>query len=157
MEQKHHSVKEMWRNYLISIGEDIIHTDKNYISWHFCDNEKDANDLAQLVKQNVKRATTGLHYSYEIDGEELPKVGDLNIITDWHGMAQCIVETTKVTILPFNKVTEELAQIEGEGDQSLKYWQEAHRSAFSRRLKEYDMEFREDTLVVFEEFEIVYK
>lgn len=157
MLQEHKSVKEMWEKYLITIDEDSVNTKKKYISWHFCDNEKDANELSELVKQEIKRATTSLYYLYEIDGDTLPKADDLNIITDWYGQAQCIIKTKKVTIVPFKEVTEEFANIEGEGDKSLKYWQEVHINAFNRRLKNYNNKFNEDMLVVCEEFEAVYK
>jgi len=50
-----------------------------------------------------------------------------------------------------------MAEIEGEGDKSLKYWRRAHISFFSRELEEYNMKFTEDMPVVFEEFEVVYK
>ena len=157
MAQEHKSVKEMWENFLMSIGPNILNTKKEYSSWHFCDNEEDANNLAQLVKQGVKRATTGLYYFYEVEGEALPKLGDLSIIIDWQGKAQCIIETKKVSLLPFKEVTEEFAEIEGEGDKSLKYWREMHINAFNRQLKEHEKEFGEDMLVVCEEFEAVYK
>jgi len=157
MEQEHKSIKEMWGNYLISTGDDISNTDKDYTSGHFCDNEKDANNLAELVKCGVKRATTGLYYSYEVEGEMLPKIGDFSIIANWKGLAQCIIKTKKVNLLPFSEVTEEFAKIEGEGDKSLKYWREVHTNAFNRRLKEHKKKFREDMVVVCEEFEIVYK
>ncbi|WP_282432803.1 hypothetical protein [Desulfosporosinus sp. FKB] len=35
MADEHISIKEMWVNYLISIGEEIVGTNKNYTSWHF--------------------------------------------------------------------------------------------------------------------------
>lgn len=157
MTQERKCVKEMWENYLISIGDNIVDTNKKYISWHFCDNEEDANNLAELVKQGIKRATTSLYYLYEIEGDTLPEDGDLSIITDWYGQAQCIIETKKVTIVPFKEVTEEFANIEGEGDKSLKYWQEVHISAFNRHLKAFNKKFSEDMLVVCVEFETVYK
>jgi uncharacterized protein YhfF len=153
---EHKSVREMWINYLKSIGEDITETDKRYNSWHFCDNEMDANELAELTKQGVKRATTGLYYSYTAEGEAVPETGDLNIITDWDGEAQCIIETEKVDILPFKEVTEEFADTEGEGDKSLRYWREAHIKAFTRELKECNREFNENMLVVCETFKVVY-
>lgn len=156
MLQEHKSVKEMWESYLISIGDNIADTNKKYISWHFCDNEKDANDLAELVKQGVKRATTSLYDLYEIEGDALPEEGDLDIITDWHGQAQCIIETKKVTIVPFKEVTEAFAHTEGEGDKTLKYWKEVHINAFSRELESFDKKFSEDMLVVCVEFEMVY-
>ncbi|MCT4595762.1 MAG: ASCH domain-containing protein [Anaeromicrobium sp.] len=157
MIKEHNSVEEMWKGYLKSIGEHIENTDKSYISWYFCDNEKSANELAQLVKDKVKRATTSLYYWYEVENEPLPKEGDLNVITNWDGIAECIIQTKKVTIVPFDEVTEEFAKTEGEGDKSLKYWREAHIDAFTRGLKEQGKEFSEDMLVVCEEFELVYK
>ena len=157
MTQEHQSVKEMWKNYSMSTGDNIINTNKNYTSWYFCDNEESANNLAELVKQGVKRATTALYYSYKVEGETLPQVGDFNIITDWHGIAQCIIETKIVTILPFKDVTEEFSKIEGEGDKSLKYWKEVHINFFIRELLEHKNTFEEDMLVVCQEFEAVYK
>ncbi|QZY56480.1 ASCH domain-containing protein [Crassaminicella profunda] len=157
MEQEHKSVQKMWGNYLMSIGENIRNTNKNYTSWYFCDNEKSANNLAKLVKQGTKRATTGLYYFYEVDGEILPKEGVFSIITDWDGIAQCIIQTKKVTVLPFKEVTEEFVKTEGEGDKSLKYWRKVHKDFFTRELKEQEIEFSEDMLVVCEEFEVAYK
>ncbi len=121
MEQEHISVKKMWEDYLTSIGESIISTNKNYASWYFCDNEKSANNLAKLVREGIKRGTSSLHHLYEVDNEELPMADDYSVITDWNGIAQCIIKTEKVTILPFKDVNEEHAKKEGEGDKSLKY------------------------------------
>ena len=157
MTQEHQSVKEMWKNYVMSTGDYIINTNKNYTSWYFCDNEESANNLAELVKQGVKRATAGLYYSYQVEGEALPQVGDFNIITDWRGIAQCIIATKIVTILPFKNVTEEFARIEGEGDKSLKYWKEVHNDFFIRELLEHKIKFEENMLIVCQEFETVYK
>lgn len=151
------SVKKMWEDYLSSIGESLTNTKKRYISSYFCDNEKSANDLAKLVTNGIKRGTTSLYDLYKIDNEEIPRVNDYDIITDWNGIAQCIIRTKKVTILPFKDVDEELAKIEGEGDKSLKYWQNVHIYFFSKELKELGMEFNPDMKVVFEEFEVIFK
>lgn len=157
MEQEHKSVKKMWEDYLKSIGEDGKSTEKNYDSWYFCDNEKDANELAELVKQGVKRGTSSLHYLCELEGEKLSQAGDLSVITNFQGIAQCIIQTKKVTVLPFKDVTEEYAIIEGEGDKSLKYWRDVHIDVFSRELKDIKKKFSEDMLIEFEEFVLVYK
>ncbi|MCY6960240.1 ASCH domain-containing protein [Clostridium brassicae] len=157
MKKEHKSVQEMWKNYLMSIGEDNGNINKNYTSWYFCDNEKSANDLAKLVREGIKRGTTSLYYWYELENEELPIEDEYSIITDWNGIAQCIIRTKKVSVLPFKDVNEEFAQIEGEGDKSLKYWRETHIDFFTKELKEQGIEFYEDMLVVFEEFEMVYK
>lgn len=92
-----------------------------------------------------------------MENEELPKVGSYSIITNWDGIAECIIKTKKVTVLPFNEVDEELAEIEGEGDKTLEYWQKVHIDFFTAELRELGMQFASDSLVVFEEFEVIYK
>ncbi len=157
MQKKHESVQVMFKNYLNRIAKATESDDKEYTSWHFSNNEESANSLAKLVKDGVKRGTTSLHYWYESEDEELPKKGDLSIITDWNGIAQCIIDIKKVTILPFKEVTEEFAKIEGEGDKSLEYWRRVHIDFFAKELSEIGKEFIEDMLVVLEEFEVVYR
>lgn len=157
MESNNRSVETMWENYLKSIGESLDNTDKKYDSWCFCDNEKSANELAILVKQGIKRATTSLNYWYEIKGEKAPKVGDINIIENWDNIAQCIVQTKKISIMPFNKVSEEFANTEGEGDKSLEYWRKVHIEFFSKELEVENLEFKENMAVVCEEFELIYE
>ncbi len=153
---EHESIKQIWENYLASIGENLNNTYKKYTAWHFCDNEQDANELAELVVSGVKRATASLYLSYGNE-EELPKEGDFSIVTDWNGEAQCIIKTTNIAIVPYKDVTEEFAATEGEGDKSLEYWKNAHWSYFSREMKEIGKEPTEDMLVVCEKFEVVFK
>lgn len=157
MKDEHSSVKAMWNDYLSSIGEDAGRTGKTYTSWYFCDNEKDANELAGLVREGIKRGTTSLYDLYKKDGDELPLPDSYSVITDWSGIAKCIIRTKKVTILAFHDADKELAETEGEGDKSLNYWRQAHLHAFTRELKDYDMVFSENMLIVFEEFEVVYR
>jgi len=157
MGKQHESVNQMWNSYLLSIGCDSGSADKKYTSWYFSNVEQNANDLARLVKQGTKRATTSLYYWYQVEEEPVPKVGDLSIVTDWQGVAQCIVETKKVTIIPFIDVTEDFVKAEGEGDKSLAYWRAVHLEFFTRELEEQGKEFRDDMPVVCEEFEVVYQ
>lgn len=154
---KDKSVKDMWEKYLISIGENIINTNKKYTAWYFCADEESANNLADLTREGIKRGTTSLYDLYKLENEELPEVGEYAIITDWDGVAKCLIRNKKVTILPFKDVGKELAAIEGEGDKSLNYWRKVHIDFFTRELKNLEMEFTEDRIVVFEEFEVVYK
>lgn len=127
-----------------------------YSAWYFCDNEQDANELAELVYDGIKRATASLYMLYNNE-DELPKVGDLSVIINWDGVAKCIIKTINIDIVPFKDVTEEFAATEGEGDKSLAYWKRAHWSYFSREMKELGKEPNEDMLVICEKFEVVYK
>nr|WP_300301623.1 ASCH domain-containing protein [Anaerosolibacter sp.] len=151
------SVETMWEGYLNSLNEGPCSTEKTYKSWHFCDNEEDANELAELVLKGIKRATASLYLGYEYENEKVPEAGDHSIITDWNGMAQCIIRTKEVTIMPYKEVSEEFAATEGEGDGSLEYWRNAHWSYFSREMEAIGKDPTEDMLVVCEEFEVVYK
>jgi uncharacterized protein YhfF len=151
------TVKEMWKKYLSSMGEDIKVTAKTYESWHFCNHEKDANELAELVKKGIKKATASLRCLYEIENEPIPKVGDYVIITNWKGIAQGIIQITNIHIIPFKGVSEEFAAQEGEGDKTLSFWRKVHRKFFTLELKAYNKKFSEDMLVICEEFEVVYQ
>ena len=150
------SAKTMWEDYLKSLTGEERNTVK-YEAWHFCDNKRDANELAELVRSGVKRATASLYESYEFEGEPVPKAGDHSIILDWSGIAQCIIRTTKVTVVPYGEVSEEFARTEGEGDKSLTYWRHAHWEYFSREMKELGKIPSDEMLVVCEEFEVVHK
>ena len=154
---EHESIKTMWENYLTSIGEDINLSVKTYCSWHFCDNENDANELAELVIGGVKKATASLYLSYEFENDELPKVGDYSIITNWDGVAQCIIKTTNIDIVPYKDVTQEFAATEGEGDRTLEHWRNSHWHFFSREMLENNHEPNENMLVICEKFNLVFK
>ena len=151
------SVKKMWQAYLQVIGEEQETTEKTYTAWYFCDNEKDANELAALVKAGRKRATAGAVWTYEHEQESLPKIGDYTVITNWQGAAQCIICVTSVNIIPFNEVTAEFARTEDEGDGSLAYWRKVHWDFFSRELASIGKQPDETMPVVCEEFKVVYQ
>ena len=155
MVREHKTVKELWERYLSTIGENIKNTGKTYESWYFCNNKKDADELAELVKKGIKKATTSLHCLYEIENEPIPQVGDYVIITNWKGIAQCLIQITNIDITPFKDITEEFAAKEGEGDKTLSFWRKVHRKFFTLELKEYNKNFTEDMLVVCEEFEVL--
>ncbi|MEG0774701.1 ASCH domain-containing protein [Clostridium sp.] len=149
--------KEFWMKYLESIGEDLNTTNKTAIAWYFCDNQESAVKLAELVKAGTKKATASLYYWYNLAKEPLPKEGEYSVITDYTGEPQCIIKTTKITIVPFKEVTEDFARAEGEGDKSLEQWKEIHVRYFSKELKEIGKEFSKDMEVLCEEFELIYK
>jgi uncharacterized protein YhfF len=146
------NVKEMWASF--NSGLNRI---DSYTSWHFCDNEKDANELLELVLEGRKRGTASVYELYEKENEKLPEVGDYSVITNWLGEPRCIIKTTNVNILSFSRVSEGFAYKEGEGDRGLKHWKKVHWEVFGRSMDEHGLKVQESTLVVCEEFELVYK
>ncbi|MFV8045035.1 ASCH domain-containing protein [Streptococcus hyovaginalis] len=114
------------------------------------------DELADLVARRIKTATSSAYELYDLEGEEIPQAGGYDIILDSQDNAVCIIKTTKVYVTPFSQVSEEHAWREGEGDRSLSYWRQVHEELFTIWLKEAGLPFSEETLVVCEEFELVY-
>lgn len=121
--------EEMWMNYIIKHP-----SNKTYEAWHFANDEKNANELAEFVVNGEKTSTASGLCFYKIENEEVPKIGSFNIILDWDNNTKCITKTTKVYTVPFNGVTKEHAFKEGEGDKSLFYWKEVHGKFFKQCL-----------------------
>ena len=126
-----------------------------FTAWHFCDNQADADELAELVLDGPQAATAGALWSYEAEDEPLPQAGDFSVITDWSGAARCVIRTTSVEVVAFDEVGEEFAAAEGEGDGSLAFWRDAHWAAFSRELEGTGRSPQPDMPVVCERFEVV--
>ena len=126
-------------------------------AWHFCDNEKDANECADLTLEGIKRATTSSLAFFEHSKIPVPAKGDLDVITNWQGEAVCIIQTQSVSLVPFNQVTSEYAEIEGEGDKSLEYWKRVHWAYYQRELSSFGMSPTDDMLVVCQIFKVVFK
>ena len=141
--------KKMWLAYKKinpKIGDEID-------AWAF---GVSADDLANLVVHGEKTATASAYELYKLENEPLPQVGSFDVILDSQDRAVCIVEITKVSVLPFNQVSADHAFKEGEGDKSLAYWQQVHQAFFTECLAEAGLEFSQESGVVLEEFHKVY-
>ncbi len=153
---EHPSVREMLRAWLDSADGDAA-ASRGFQAWFFCDNRDDAGALADLVVRGEKRATASAFEVYEAEGSRVPEPGDLSIVTDFDGVARCIIRTTRVDVVPFGEVTGEFAATEGEGDCSLAFWRRVHEEFFTRELAEIGRSFSERTPVVCERFEVVFR
>ena len=92
-----------------------------------------------------------------MENSPLPPVGGLNIILDANDNAICITETTKVYVCRFNEVSEEYAFLEAEGDRSLEYWKNVHKTFFTDVMHENDKSFDDEMFVVCKEFIVIHK
>ncbi len=117
----------------------------------------DPDGLARLVLEGKKRATSSAFPLYALEGEPLPRAGDCSVLLDGAGRALCVLRTTRVRVLPFCRVPAEHAALEGEGDLSPETWREIHRKFFTEEMAAAGLAFQEDTEVVCEEFEVLYR
>ncbi len=123
-----------------------------YEAWPF---GEAPDKLADLVVQGIKTATCSAYDLYSMNNERLPQAGDHSVILNSNGEAVCIIKTLKVYVTEFNKVSEEHAFKEGEGDRSLEYWRKVHESFLTNELASINKTFDGNTKVVCEEFEVV--
>ena len=152
-ERARRSVERMWAAFAVAAAVDPA---TPFSVWHFGDDEALADSLAELVRSGPKRATAGSVWSYELEREPVPKVGEFSVVTDWAGRARCVVRTTSVEIVPFEAVTAEHAAAEGEGDRSLEYWRTSHWAYYTRELRQAGREPSPDMPIVCERFELVF-
>lgn len=118
--------------------------------------DKSIAELNALVLCGVKKATCSSLISYEMDMLNVPKINDYYVVTDQNDQAVCIIKDVNVSIMAFKQMYWELAQKEGE-DSCMEDWRENHREFFLEEAEELGYDFDDNTLIVFEEFEVVYK
>lgn len=124
-----------------------------YEAWAF---GADADTLSELVVQGIKTATSSAYDLYEVEMEPLPVAGEYSVILDGKKQPKCVIQTTKVYVVPFHEISELHAYKEGEGDRSLAYWRNVHEAFFRDCLEKAGISFSETMKVVCEEFKVVY-
>jgi histidinol-phosphate aminotransferase len=151
-------ITTFWKAYLDSLpSEQRPAEDPRPESWGFGHLPEHADELGALVLQGIKTATCSLLWSYEFEGESLPQVGELSIITNGAGEPICLIETTQIDIIPFDQVGAQHAFEEGEGDRSLAYWREVHWRVFTPECRASGREPSETMPLVCERFRMLYK
>ena len=129
----------------------------DYQAWAFCGGGPFADELGALVLQGTKAATASTVLAYQTENEPLPTVGCYSVVLSSLGDAMCVIRDTKVTVCPFDEVSERHAWLEGEGDRSLASWREVHHRFFKMDYDAAGLPYDENGLCVLEEFEIVYR
>lgn len=115
----------------------------------FGDSPELANVLAELIARGVKTGSSGSLAGCIAEGM-FPVIGAYWIVENGFGNPVCVIRTTRLHLLRFSEMTEELAHKEGEGDLSLEYWKKEHRRFF-----EGEGTYSEDMEIIFEEFSVI--
>ena len=121
------TVEQFWNEYLKakSLPESTPFTGEIT----FGSDEHTSNELLALVLSGEKRATFTALASFQIDNESLPKKGANYVLTDFFGNPHGVIQTENITILPYNQITWEMAQKEGE-DETFESWRSNHDCFF---------------------------
>lgn len=123
----------------------------------FGDSVELANELLALVLEGTKRATAGSVAEYDAEGEALPQVGDLEIVTDGAMRPRAVLQHSDVRVGPLSSVDEQFAYDEGEGDRTRAYWLDAHTRFFQRVLPALGIDFDPDMATIFQRFDVLYR
>jgi uncharacterized protein YhfF len=143
------SIQNFWHKFCSENSN--IKIDDPYEVWYFANNSETAKSLVQLVLSGIKKATASL-MEHESDNGDGGTIGGYSIVTDFEGNPQCVIVTTEVRHLPFREVDAEFAFDEGEGDQTLEYWRNAHRRFFTECCDELGFKFDESLLICCKRF-----
>jgi len=120
------------------------------------DSPKLSAHLIQLLLSGSKTATASLVWEWEYDCEQLPTIGHQEALLDWSNKFIGIIQTTAANILPFNRVSERFAPLEGEGDLSLSYWRKQHWDFFRTVCNRIGKPATKDMPVLCQEFKLLY-
>ncbi|WP_340616241.1 ASCH domain-containing protein [Xenorhabdus entomophaga] len=102
--------------------------------WVFGDSPAMHDELAELVAEGIKTATTcpfSSYDSYESDDGKIT-VGNHYTVFDSKEKPVCVARVTAMHLMQFSEMTADLAWKEGEGDRSLLHWQLEHQRFFER-------------------------
>lgn len=144
-------VKEFWRGFCQKHG---LAENTEVGAFAFGSPKEDADELADLVNQGIKTATTSAYELYERN-ENLPYIGEWNIILDGAGKPVCVTQEKVVEITSYNQISAEHAYHEGEGDRSYQYWRQVHDDFFKLEYQEEGKKFYPQAPMVCEVFEKV--
>lgn len=150
-------IERYWRGYLMTQPGVPYPPHAHYVAEQFGDSPELADTLGALIVSGVKTATCSALCEWEAEGKPIPSPGLKTVVLSGGGNPICIIETTEVSIVPYDAVDAAFAAEEGEGDLSLEYWREAHWQYFSRTLPKIGQEARPDMPLVCERFRLVYK
>ena len=124
--------------------------------FYFSDNVESADYLANSTLAGFKAGTASLYWDIEFGNSELPKVGDLSMVTFANGEPACVIETLSIEIVPFEEVNEEFAALEDAVNPSLNDWREFHWREFSERGKSLGKTPNASMPVVCEKFKVIH-
>lgn len=124
-------------------------------SFYFGDSKLVADECAWLVENKIKRATSPSLWWFKKNRVELPQIDNLGIVTNWAGEPKAIIKTTRIEITKFKDISPAYAEVEGEGDKSLRYWREEHWKYYQNEMEPYGESPNEDLEIVCEYFETI--
>ena len=112
-----------------------------------------ADEGVTLILNGTKTLTSSPFWDYP-DGK-IPFVGALSVLLNGARRARAIVETTRVEIMPFQAISESMAQAYGEGERTADWWRREMGAFYRASAARHGAAFTDDTLLIWEWFAVV--
>ena len=109
--------------------------------------------LVSLILSGQKTATSSLVSDYELEGEPLPRPGDLELLLDSSGRGVAVLETLAVRGVPLGEIPWSHVVAEGEGHVTLADWRRDHEKFWAANSPAGQLD--DSTAVVMQEFRVV--
>jgi uncharacterized protein YhfF len=110
---------------------------------------------AALILNGTKTLTSSPFWDYP-DGK-IPFVGALGVLLDGSQRPRGIVETTRVEIMPFGSITEEMARAYGEGERTVEWWRRVMGAFYRASAARHDATLTDETPHIWEWFTLVHR
>jgi uncharacterized protein YhfF len=115
----------------------------------------DLSDHPKLIRARVKNGTA--HMAMDFERNKIPRrlPGDYWVILSPAAEPLVLVRVVGVEEVPFNKVSQAWAEVEGEGDNTLRWWREAHLAYFRNQCQLWNIPWSEEYSIVCESWELI--
>ena len=150
------AIENYWQKFQESLPKNSPYRSRPFIAEGWGDGPQMADELGLLIATGKKTATCSSVWEWQSEGVAWPSPGTLTIVLSGTNQPLCIIETVEVVIVTYQDVDPDFASAEGEGDRSLAYWRDAHRTFFSRSLQKFARQFSEDMPLVCERFKLIF-
>ena len=155
MEANHSIVEAFWQSYLQTLPES--ERNREYFeAFQFGAGRDMANQLAQLVLDGIKTATSDLLWHLEYQGKPLWRVGDEHVVLDGTWRPVCVIRTTELERRLFSEIDADFARDYGEGDRTLEWWQKHVFAWYANECRQIGREPSTEMPLLCERFQVVF-
>ena len=149
------SADAFWGAYLATLPES--EQQRSYFeAFQFGAGRAMADQLAHLVLDGIKTATSDLVWHIEAQGKAQWRVGDEHVVLDGDWRPVCVIRTTELDVRRFKDVDEAFAFDYGEGDRTLAWWREHVFAWYANQCRQIGREPAPEMPLLCERFEVVF-
>ncbi|HHY2675814.1 ASCH domain-containing protein [Bacillus toyonensis] len=113
------------------------------------------DELRSLIVKGIKTGTYAADCVYGLEGEEIQKFGQYDIVLAGDNTRLAIIKYTEIDFLKMNEVTSDFSRSEGTGDLSYDYSYSERVEFLTWELSTYGLTFAPDLLLICQTFRVM--